>query len=382
MKIQSIILLWLLSCGSLFATRVNEKILIAGICRDAEAGFDVVRCCATLLGEYFEDYHVVIYENNSKDATKQLYSNLAKEDSRVTFISEDLTFHKLRTDNEMGVWYRTGTYARARNKVLDVVFSPQFSDYKYLVMADTDFLDPWDIEAILETILHPECDWDAVFSRGAYDLFAFRSDEFPVGFELLGEMFLKNLDEERKHFHEISYFNRNNPWIPVYSGFGGIAIYKIASIKGCRYSGVVTKALERQTEIWIDKTLRKLGIPFTLEEVNDLALNKALLLEDDLLKIYESLENYHLLRKYIFTLFEVDHFYTTENRFLQRKSIDDEYIALKMNNAFSEGRINWLSCGKDENLPWTCEHVTFHAAMIENGHDKLYMNPKWHSHHP
>lgn len=375
MKIWPILLSFSLSL-KMFAAIVEDKIIIGGICKNAEAGFETVRASAVLLGECFKDYHIIIYENNSTDATKILYSNWAKVDDHITFISEDFTKTEARIVNEMGVWYRTGVYARSRNRILDEVFSSRFSDYKYLLMVDLDFIDGWDIEAILETILHPEHDFDAVFSNGSYDLFALRSEEFPAGCELLGEIFLKNLQEERQRFLNMGYFNWCNPWIKVYSAFGGIALYKIDSIRGCRYSGVVTKNLETQVEKWLNKKFKELLGSFTVTELNDLARTNTWFGLD------EQLGDYHLLKKYVSTLFEVDHFFTTENRFSERGLIDDEYIALRMDNLYSSGKINWLSCGKNETLPWTCEHVTFHADMIENGHDKLYFNPKWHSSHP
>jgi hypothetical protein len=129
---------------------------------------------------------------------------------------------------------RTEAIARARNKVLDIAMEDAYVDFKYVIWVDLDLPRPWDVSNILETILHPEEEWDAVLANGAYDLFALRDPEFPVGFELIGDAFYLYLEQIRSRF----ILDPNGPWRKVYSAFGGLGIYKRSAIKRCRYSGV------------------------------------------------------------------------------------------------------------------------------------------------
>jgi hypothetical protein len=199
-----------------------------------------------------------------------------------------------------------------------------------------DFLDPWDIENILDTILHPEHEWDAVFANGAYDLFALRDREFPIGFELLGEKYWQNLDKMRVQL------SLGGPWRKVYSAFGGLGIYKRQAMKGCRYSGVVTKDLEKAVLAWLE---RAQGTCFW-EEYQHLLTSTPVI----------QLHKEHLN---------------------DRKRLPDA-IGLRLHGS----NLTWFSCTARKTLPWTCEHVTFHASMAAKGHDKLFINPSLRSCHP
>jgi|ERR1700722_10392474 len=324
----------------LHAAPIPEKILICGVCKNVEKAIPNTIQSATKLGEQFSDYRVIIYENNSTDSTKELFQAWAKENPRVVFLSEDLSKKRLAKQLKMKV--RTEAIARARNKVLDIVFQNRFDDFQYVIWADLDFLDPWDIENILDTILHPEQEWDAVLANGAYDLFAFRDPEFPIGFELLGEKYWQNLDKMRAKLS----LDRKDPWRKVYSAFGGLGIYKRDAMKGSRYCGVVTKDLEKAVLVWLENAS---GTCFW-EQYQQL-LASAPVIE---------------LR---------------EERLSKRKRLPDA-LGLRLHNRFGLGKITWFSCTPRKTLPWTCEHVTFHASMAAHGYDKIFLNPHLRSNHP
>jgi glycosyltransferase involved in cell wall biosynthesis len=329
----------------LHAVAVPEKMLICGICKDVEQAIPNTIQSATKLGVQFLDYRVIVYENNSKDKTKELFQEWAKNDRRVIFLSEDLSKKKLASQLKMKVRNRTEMIARARNKVLDVVMQHEFKDYKYVIWVDLDILNPWDIPNIIDTILHPEQDWDAVLANGAYDLFAFRDPEFPIGFELIGEKYWRYLDRMRLRFS----LDPNSPWKQVYSAFGGLGIYKRKSIEGCRYSGVVTKDLETAVTTWLEKADCRKDVCF-LDEYQQL-LSKAQIIDLD------------------------------KDRLSDRKQFPRE-LGIRLRNENGMGKIVWFSCTRKRTLPWTCEHVPFHASMILRGHDKIFINPRLISEHP
>ena len=88
-------------------------------------------------------------------------------------------------------------------------------------------------------------EWDAVTANGIlgagcyYDLFAFRNERFPFGAELMGDSIYEDLS-----FIPM-YLAEKNDWLPVYSAFGGLGIYKRASIIHFSYEGHVTNDLRK-----------------------------------------------------------------------------------------------------------------------------------------
>jgi hypothetical protein len=317
-------------------SQILDKVLICGVCRNIEKAVSNTVLSITDLGSRFADYQVIIYENNSNDKTASLLRDWAEIDPHVIFLSEKLSTRKISRELAMRIPHRTDKIARARNIVLDVALQKRFDDFKYVIWADLDFLEPWSVDAIVETILHPEQEWDAVFANGSYDLFALRTPELPIGFELVGSLYWDHLSSLREAF----ILDEKGPWQRVYSAFGGLGIYKRGAIRGCRYSGVVTKDLERAINQWMATALRG------PKDVLLLAEYKELLSEANPIELSGPL--------------------------LGRKKYPLDALAVRL----PKGKIVWFSCTKDATLPWTCEHVPFHASMILHGHDRIFINPK------
>lgn len=215
---------------------LEEKVLICGVCRNVEKAVlnDIENF--EKLGARFKDYVVIICEDNSTDNTVSLFSEWAEKNPKVIFQSEKYSDRSLVREEKI---------ARARNKVLDIAGQECFDDFSYLIMVDLDFITPWPIDEIVKTTL-TKGDWDCVSSNGLfhvdryYDLYAFRDFRFPLGPELIGDLFWEMLGIEK-----IAYPTDQTEWQAVFSGFGGLAIYKRDSIIGFSYSGKVTNDLEK-----------------------------------------------------------------------------------------------------------------------------------------
>ena len=74
-----------------------------------------------------------------------------------------------------------------------------------------------------------------------YDRYAFRDQNYPFGPELLGSFFWNEVLNWPKGLFWIG----KEEWIPVYSAFGGLGIYKRESFLKSSYSGVMTLDLEK-----------------------------------------------------------------------------------------------------------------------------------------
>jgi glycosyltransferase involved in cell wall biosynthesis len=334
--------LFILLCVLLLSSAViDEMVLICGIGKNIEKAIPNVIQSATLLGEKFLDYRIIIYDNNSKDKTKKLLQKWAHRNPRVIFLSEYLDKKTLADQCKMKVYNRTEAIARARNKVLDVAMRNTFRDYAYVIWVDLDLQRPWDIANIIDTILHPEQEWDAVLANGSYDLFAMRDPEFPIGFELIGEEYYNHLDRVQSRF----ILDPHGPWRKVYSAFGWLGIYKRAAIRKCRYSGIVTKDLERVVHRWLERAYLEQDVCF--------------------LDIYEWL----LSTSYIVDLYKEHLSFSRRDRLPKR-------LGMRLHNENGLGKVIWFSCTKKRTLPWICEHIPCHASMSLRGYNKIFINPR------
>ncbi len=293
----------------------EKKVLICGVCRNVENAVENTIQNIEALGSHFADYAVIIYENNSTDNTVPKYQHWASVNPKVTFLTENVPVHQQPLS-------RTEKIARARNIVLAKARESQYTGFEYLIMVDLDFQSGWPINEILATIAKP-VEWDCVSANGLLvdnvymDIYALRNQDNPLGPEVLGdERFWRN--------HQTVKFSGDN-WLPAYSAFGGLAIYKTSTLLRFNYSGIVT---------------------------NDLATFYKYIL------ISLPKTNYHLIR--YLQLLKLKGPYHTDIR---------KVPIIFRSNMPAEHPQNYrpITC---------CEHVTLHASMAINGYGRFFINPK------
>lgn len=302
------IILLLLSL-TLPLSAINKKIVICGAAQNIAESFDYTKRNMEMLGEHFSEYKIVIYENNSEDITPYLLENWADNNPNVLIKSENIPNDKLAKA-------RTERIADARNKILKEV--RPYWDFDYLLMADLDFTCDWPIQELLEVVKSPS-EWDCVSSNGVdvhgsyVDKYALRSREYPFGPELLGFEWWQMVKDLR---FELT----GEEWLPVYSAFGGLAIYQMESIRGCYYSGSTTGDVK--------------------------ALYHKIIAETDRTNVH-----------WLMYLAKIGH-------------CGSGYIPVVFTyNTSWEHAPNHL-------LVTCCEHIGLHAAMHKNGKAKFYVNPK------
>jgi len=305
-------------------SKFSEKILICGVCKNIEKYLPVTIASIEEIGNLFLEYRVLIYENNSTDATPELLKKWQKKNPFVWVKCENFTQQELIKMAKSHTWdmkpYRTEAIAYARNVLIDKINNPEFDEYNYVIMADLDFPDRWNIKGIVDSFKRKE-KWDALFANGIdskgrlFDRYAHRDDKCTLGPELLGEIWWHSL-----YKYEL-IIKPTDPLYPVYSSFGGIGIYKKEAIKNCRYSGTVTSELQK---------LQKLIIEKGKQEKHEQILQFLYMDYKDLTIVPVSDDNY---------------------------------------------RLNYIINSGGKHFPVCCEHLTFHAMMILNGYDKLFINP-------
>lgn len=302
-------------CGYLQAQEnvIHKKVILCGICRNTETGFYTTVHNMEQIGSYFKDYAVVIYENNSTDNTATFYQYWAKRNPKVTFVSETIPTNLLPSS-------RTEKIALARNSMLDLIRDEKFDDFDYVIMADLDFTKPWPVEEIINTINSP-LEWDCVTANGIlnnnqyFDRYAFRDKRYPFGPEILGDYFWEILN------NTLFFYNEEKHYVPVYSAFGGLAIYKRASLIPFSYSGIVTENLRSYYGLIASKL---------------------------------SSDNFHLLK------------YREFNN-LWNDPQSNLPIIFRDNTACDRPSPHPVTC---------CEHVPLQASMAMHGFGKFYVNTK------
>lgn len=320
---------------------VPKKVLVCGVCRDVERRLPYSIKIIENIGNLFQAYKVLVYENNSHDGTVALLRTWERKNKNVQIFSEYLNEKELKkiivNITRDGKFFRPELIARARNIVLKKAMSNEYKDFDYIIWIDMDFKIEPCYQGIAEIFMSTK-EWDAVFAYGVdpsgqyWDWYALRDNVDPLGPELLGhawfipkKLILKPTDD----------------WYPVYSAFGGCGIYKKSSIKNCKYSALVTADLEE-----VDKNI--------IEEGKKRKHPKII----DYLNVQSSLKI--------------------------EKIISEPHVDLpdlKSNNigiiiSDKQDALIWRMNSFTYKYPAICEHVPLHASMIKQGCNKLFINPR------
>ncbi len=286
------------------------------------------------IGGLFEDYRIVIYENDSKDLTAQILTAWANENDKVVAICEKgaserevVNHYELDHEFRPGEPFRPELIARARNIVLDTAMSAPYRDFHYLIWIDMDFSVPPELDGIIESFT-TEIEWDAVLAYGIstrksfWDWYAFRDATYPIGSELLGNTWWYMQKSFRLH--------RKSPWHPVYSAFGGLGIYKKSSITGCRYSAIPTRDLETVAQELVTKATQNIATTALV---------------------------------------------TISEPLIHLPKILDPNVGVILHPDLPNPLV-WRMSSFVYQYPSVCEHVPFHASMIASGHGKIFINPR------
>lgn len=219
----------------------NSCVVVCGIVRDAENGLmrniPVIR---QFLSQC-RDYRVFIYENDSKDHTKQLLQKWHQTDPQRIHVSiNDYFTYKcipVKALNNVNPFFskeRIDKMATLRNKYMEYVDEQGWSA-DYLMVVDLDvaclFLD-----GILSSF-QKEREWDAVTAFGystspqlrrryhdSYALTLWNEQKLP-----------QNEESIIKNSYDFGNMKADDEWIRIASGFGGLAIYRFEAVKGLRY---------------------------------------------------------------------------------------------------------------------------------------------------
>jgi hypothetical protein len=184
------------------------------------------------LGGMFGDYRVVIYENDSLDGTLGYLWAWQQENRRIDVLSD---IRDSRSWGQVRDLERMAQMAACRNRYLDHALASH-ADFDYFVVLDTDMPEGFSYDGIAHTC--GQDDWDAVGSNGVLFLPYGSFARTPMFFDAWA--FRREGEDQAESFDEINRlaFRRGEPLVPVWSCFGGLAIYRMEAIRsGARYGG-------------------------------------------------------------------------------------------------------------------------------------------------
>lgn len=220
----------------------DKSIIICGIVRDAGKGLRKNIPVVKSLCRCFASYKIVVFENDSKDDTKDLLRAWADEDRENVHVSMCDRYQISTIPNnspKAGInrffcHARIDKMASLRNQYLQYVEETGLTA-DYLAVVDLDVA-----QLFLEPILGAfACDrqWDAVCAYGysispslrrryhdTYALTRLEDRDIPQTEEMI---FRKN--------RFLDGISAGHDWIRVASAFGGLTIYRFEALKDVRY---------------------------------------------------------------------------------------------------------------------------------------------------
>lgn len=319
---------------------IPEKVILCTVCRDVSKHVPAMISDLEKIGSLFQDYRIVVYENNSEDDTPSQLYRWKRANPKVSLTVEflsDAEFAKTIVNQTNGKFSRLEQRAQARNKALRMALSLFDEEFSYILCIDPT-VKLSGLEEIKAIFQRPD-NWDAVFAyrtdrEGNFtDWGAFRDPFSLFGPEFMGDEWYR----EEKHFS----LQKHEPWYPVYSAFGGFAIYKRKAIENCKYGAIANLDLELATRKWFFEALLR-GSPSI----------------DHYFQSLKSITNIVYIeppRPNLPTLPDLNcGIYIVKEPFL---------LVWKMHGSFYQ-------------YPAVCEHVSLHASMYCLGFQRLFINPR------
>jgi hypothetical protein len=229
------------------------NVIFAGTARDVEKYIGTALKYIDICGKKFNDYSVIIYENDSKDSTREILETNKK--SNYHYIFEDNIKEPIRTIR----------LANGRNKILEKVREINKDDYyNYLVLLDLDDINESGlfVHSIESCFIYDG--WSVLTGNQTgeyYDLWALRKkDDMEYDCWLKVKQHPGDPNAEKKY---VRSKHKNYPVgepLEVDSAFGGVAIYHLPSVPNhCKYFGSYSNGHEKCEHIDFHRCIKDNG---------------------------------------------------------------------------------------------------------------------------
>jgi glycosyltransferase involved in cell wall biosynthesis len=247
-------------CGNLSNFKLS-KVVFCGLIRDNEAQIPYIRKQLCDWGDkYFQDYHIIIVENDSKDGTRQKLLEWQREDpKRIHILGCGLNRLECKLNLDKTIEHvanvkRIKKMAYLRNLYLDYLYANNhlFADVNYVIVTDLDLKGSIYEDGFASTSLQFEQNphISAISANGI--------TQQPIPIPILGmelDMFYyydtyAHEEHTQTSINYISslinttFFTYGDAIVPVRSAFSGFTTYRYDVLRNIRYKTYIEQCDE------------------------------------------------------------------------------------------------------------------------------------------
>ena len=222
----------------------QSKIVFCGLCRNIESTVEKNIKYLEYIGSHFNEYRIVLFENDSHDETRKLITNLAAQNNNIILLkccNDGSCECKLKSKNlyDVKLEERIKKMAHYRNKYLNYV-KEKYYHFDYTLVIDMDMRGAFEITPIFKNICHNY--WDAIAINGlgvlpgtfgivvfTYDALAF----IPCN-KNHDKNTIKNIIVSGLQMNQLMFTNKDE-LIQVSSAFNGTCLYRTKSLLTSEY---------------------------------------------------------------------------------------------------------------------------------------------------
>ncbi len=232
-----------------YRTMKQSRVVICGLARDCAGALPAMMKRMEETGHLFQDYAIVVFENDSNDETRDILKEWAAKNLKVMLM--DCEVPDCRFGSQLpysqGACHENRMYKMAgfRNRYLDVVKNT-YADFDYMMVIDMDLKGPWSLDGLATTFA--DCSWDGVFAYGLHTVpylagLVYGMYDAAAYVSVDGDYFVfSSYGKTFKNYMKLNFFTcfgiqPGDDFIQVWSAFGGMGIYRIKSLEGCQYAG-------------------------------------------------------------------------------------------------------------------------------------------------
>jgi hypothetical protein len=240
--------------SNLFA---NSKVVICGLIRNGESVIPHLKGKIKQISSQFKEYTVLVVENDSKDKTRALLLQWARENYRVKVLgcggvnSKECNLNMKETIVHDNSVYRIQKMVYLRNVYMDYLQQSEFDDYNFCIVMDMDLISNIYNDGLVSTaqLFSDNPTLNAVAANGVsynslgpasvfiyYDPYAHRD----VG----NSPFMKNIND--MHSLLTRFYYLNDPIVKVDSAFSGFTVYRMNNFRKKKY--ILTQDENGETE--------------------------------------------------------------------------------------------------------------------------------------
>jgi len=215
------------------------SVAICSIVRDCGRGLEKNIPVIEKLRASFKDSTVIVFENDSIDKTKEVLKKWSEKDDKVLVFSSDIGKETIvEKNNGFNKYFsnnRISKMTNFRNNYL-IELEKLNVDFDFVIVVDLDVA-KININGIYNSFKKKD-QWDVVTANG-YSFSPKLKKRYHDSYALVEVGNQEKPQTEAviyKNQSEWAFLKKGLPLIPVYSAFGGLAIYKFHLLKGKRYS--------------------------------------------------------------------------------------------------------------------------------------------------